>query len=211
VPRQNTLPEDAAIPNLPVATMTAEVAGAVGQPRAGLQPNAPQCQTELMPANPLWSRLRGRGPHPGYLGGLLIDQPVMLRQPNLVAYVTSIRAYPEGLAFSARVEQGLDNGALRSAEPRVMVDFSDGRSWKADPDMIGDCLVPGPRVSSGGSAGASWQTEYWLPALPPPGQVHFSVSVGSATGTASVDGASVIAAARRADDLWSEAGREGEG
>ena len=55
----------------------------------------------------------------------------MLRQPKLAAYITSIRAYPEGLAFSARVEQALDDGALRSTEPRVMVEFPDGRaSWE---------------------------------------------------------------------------------
>ena len=56
----------------------------------------------------------------------------MLRQPKLAAYITSIRAYPEGLAFSARVEQALDDGALRSTEPRVMVEFPDGRSCGND-------------------------------------------------------------------------------
>jgi hypothetical protein len=133
----------------------------------------------------------------------------LLRQPNLVAYVTSIRAYPEGFAFSARVEQAVDDGTLRSAEPRVVVEFPDGRTWKVDPDMLGDCLVAGQRQSSSGSGGASWQADYWLPALSPPGQMRFSVSVGSATGTAWLDGMSVIAAASRADDLWSEPRREG--
>ena len=56
----------------------------------------------------------------------------MLRQPKLAAYITSIRAYPEGLAFSARVEQALDDVALRSTEPRVMVEFPDGRSCGND-------------------------------------------------------------------------------
>ena len=30
------------------------------------------------------------GPHPGYLGGLLAEQLVLLREPNVVAFATNI-------------------------------------------------------------------------------------------------------------------------
>lgn len=154
-----------------------------------------------MPANPLWDQFRWRGPHPGYLGGLLDDQPVLARQPNLVAYVTNIRAYPKGFAFTACVEQAHDDGFLSPGEPHVVVGFADGRSWERDPDMLGDCLVRLRGESgAGGPGGAHWREEYWLPALPLPGPLTFFVSVGPAKWSASIDGAKVVVASTRAQE-----------
>jgi len=157
-----------------------------------------------VPANPLWSELEWRGPHPGYLGGLLRDQPVLIRRATLVAFITNIRVYPEGISFTARVVQATEEGLLSSNEPVVAVGFADGRSWKYDPDMRGDFLIPGGSQQSYGPGGASWDADYWLPFLPADGRVTFSISVGETTGSAFVDATTVLAATSRAIDLWEE-------
>ena len=70
--------------------------------------------------------------------------------------------------------------------------------------MDGDCLVLGGVSLLERAEGVSWRAEYWLPALPTEGPVVFSISVGEYSGTASVDGGTVIAAASRAIDLWDQ-------
>ena len=70
--------------------------------------------------------------------------------------------------------------------------------------MRGDCLIPRASERAWGAEGASWRADYWLPALPTEGPVVFSISVGEYSGTASVDGGTVIAAASRAIDLWDQ-------
>ena len=159
---------------------------------------------------PLWRE--------GELGGLLSEQPVLLRTAILVAYVSNIRVFPGGILFTVVAEQSIEEGPLRSHDsmmtsrpsfsdgPVMTVAFSDGHAWRCDPDpdVRGDCLVLGGVRLSEGPEGASWRADYWLPALPTEGPVVFSIAVGEYSGTASVDGATVIAAAKRAIDLWEQ-------
>jgi len=170
-----------------------------------------------MPNKPLWPQGPWHGPDPSHLGGLLSEQPVLLRTAILVAYVTHIRVFPEGILFTVFAEQSIEEGPLKwtrdqmmpmppsfSDGPVMTVAFSDGRTWRCDPDMRGDFLVLGGVSFSGGPEGASWRAEYWLPALPTEGPVVFSISVGEYSGDGSVDGAAFIAAAKRAIDLWEQ-------
>ena len=41
----------------------------------------------------------------GHLGGLTAEQPIPLREPNLVAFATNIRGFPTGVLFSVAVEE----------------------------------------------------------------------------------------------------------
>jgi len=145
------------------------------------------------------------GPHPGYLGGLLAEQLVLLRAPNLVAFVTNIRAFPQGVLFVVDIEESTDE-ILGGPDPQIVVEFSDGRSFRHDLDSYGDGLLHS-RASewSGRDGGASWRKEFWLPSLPPPGPVTFTVTLGQSerwNGSASLEGRRLADAAKRALDLW---------
>jgi hypothetical protein len=166
-----------------------------------------------MPRKPLRREASRNGPHPGHLGGLLSEQPVLVQDASLVAYITNIRVYPYGLLFTALAEQSIGDGPLKytsdlppssSDEPVVTVTFAKGHRWRNDPDMRGDCLIPRASERAWGPEGASWRADYWLPALPTEGPVVFSISVGEYSGTASVDGGTFIAAAKGAVDLWEQ-------
>ena len=126
----------------------------------------------------------------------------MLREPNVVAYVSRIRAYPAGFAFTAFVEQVGEEGPVRNAEPRVAVRFSDNRTWAEYPYTPGERLVPYEGESTSGPGGVSWRREYWIPALPPSGQVTFTMTVGVLESSATLDGAVIVAASTRSTDLW---------
>jgi hypothetical protein len=140
-------------------------------------------------------------PGPAHLGGLVADQPVVIRDADLVVYVTNIRAFPTGFLFTVVVEQRA-SGSLYGQEPEIEVDFSDGVQWRRDLDMRGNCLHQRGSESSGGPRGSSWRGEFWLPALPVAGPVTFKISVGDRIGLASLDGKVVIESAERAVDLW---------
>jgi hypothetical protein len=155
-----------------------------------------------MPRKPLWGESSLNGPRTGHLGALLSEQPLLVQDANLVAYITNIRVYPFGLLFTALAEEAIADGPLKyssdlppssSDEPNVTVTFSDGHTWRYGPEMRGDCLIPRASERAWGAEGASWRADYWLPALPTEGPVVFSISVGEYSGTASVDGGTVIA------------------
>ena len=98
------------------------------------------------------------------------------------------------------------NEILGDRDPVVVVDFSDGRSYRHDVDLLGDGpLTTRSSESSSGPGGASWKTEFWLATLPPPGPVTFRVRVGKWerwVGSASIEGRRLADAAKRARDLW---------
>lgn len=152
-----------------------------------------------MPKNPRWGWQR---PHPGYLGGVVTGQPVMIREPELVAYISRIAAYPNGFLFTAFVEQSTEEGPGQQVEPRIAVRFSDNRTWAEFPHTPGERLVPCGGESSAGPGGASWRSEYWIPALPPRGEVAFTITVGPVEGSATLEGAAIVHAASHAIDLW---------
>ncbi len=179
-----------------------------------------------MPRNPLWDDLAGQRPHPGYLGGMLDAQPILLREANVVAFVTNVRAYPDGLLFQVVLEQAFDDGTLSrrgpfASEPdvAVSVEFADGSSWsttrfasrsmirdsppRVDPHRVTGRLVELGRSRSGGDGGASWASEYWLPVLPPPGPVVFHVELPNRMGRGTIEGEAIRTAADKAIDLWS--------
>jgi hypothetical protein len=61
---------------------------------------------------------RPRGPDPGYVGGLVPDQPVLVRERDLVAFVTNIRAFVAVALFAVVVEQH-NGGSLFGTELEV--------------------------------------------------------------------------------------------
>lgn len=163
-----------------------------------------------MPRNPLWDDLGQQGPHPGYMGGMLEAQPVLLRESNIVGFVTNVRAYPEGLMFHVVLEQALDDGTLTRSGPleakpsvRVSVEFADGSRWQADEHGGSESLIELEQDRSSGEGGASWFAGYWLPALPPSGPVTFLVDLGDRRGQGRIQGDDIREAARKATDLWS--------
>jgi hypothetical protein len=126
----------------------------------------------------------------------------MIREPELVAYISRITAYPNGFLFTAFVEQAAEEGPAMHAEPRMAVRFSDNRTWAEYPYTPGQRLVPCGSESSTGPGGISWRSDYWIPALPPHGRLAFAVTVGPLEGSAALDGAAIIEASSKATDLW---------
>jgi hypothetical protein len=159
-------------------------------------------QTRSMPKNPRRGVSNSGRPGPGYLGGLVAEQPVVIRDSNVVAYTSHITAYPEGFLFTAFVELASDDGPVPNVEPQIAVRFPDDRTWATFPYTPGERLVPCAGQTSSGPAGASWCMEYWIPDLPPRGQVTFTVTVGPIEGSATLDGAAIIEASSRATNLW---------
>ena len=139
-------------------------------------------------------------PPPGYIGGLLSEQPILLQRPNLVAFLTKVRAYPEGVSFQVAIEE-------RQAEvlERVM-------DWDEEVEVAvtveGDPEPPeifqlGSEASSG-DQGATWLADYWVPRSPGTGQVTFRVTIGDLVGTASLPGALLRSAAALAVDFFQQ-------
>jgi hypothetical protein len=155
-----------------------------------------------MPKNPRWEQNSWRRPYPGYLGGLVAEQPVMIREPDVVAYISRISAYPDGFLFTAFIEQASEEDVVSNAEPQIAVRFPDGRTWAEYPHTPGERLVSCGGESSSGPGGASWRKEYWIPALPPRQNLAFTVTVGPIEGSATLEGAAIIDASSNATDLW---------
>jgi hypothetical protein len=155
-----------------------------------------------MPKNPHWEQSSWRRPYPGYLGGIVAEQPVMIREADVVAYISHIGAYPNGFLFTAFIELASEENPVRNTEPQIAVRFSDDRTWAEYPHTPGERLVPCGSESSSGPGGISWRREYWIPALPPREKVAFTVTIGPIEGSATVDGAAIIDASGQATDLW---------
>jgi hypothetical protein len=128
----------------------------------------------------------------------------MIREPDVVAYISQISAYPNGFLFTAFIfiEQAGEESSARNAEPQIAVRFSDNRTWAEYPYTPGERLVSCGGESSSGQGSSSWRREYWIPALPPREKLAFTVTVGSVEGSATLDGAAIIDASRKATDLW---------
>lgn len=126
----------------------------------------------------------------------------MIRESDVVAYISHISAYPNGFLFTAFIEQAIEEGPVMNAEPKIAVRFSDDRTWAEYPYTPGERLVSCGGESSSGQGGVSWRREYWIPALPPREKVVFTVTVGPIQGSATLDGAAIIDASSKATDLW---------
>jgi hypothetical protein len=156
------------------------------------------------------------------LGGLVVEQPVLIRDKDVIAFITGITAYPAGFSFVARVEARWtreDDPTLdewnRSNIDRngldLVVSFADGQHWHGRRDRSGGGLSGRGVRSSFGDTGTSHQAEYWLASLPSSGPVQFEITLEpptnrgrstSTTGIATVEGELLKQAARRAVDLW---------
>ena len=155
------------------------------------------------------------------VGGLVLEQPVLIRDNDVIAFVTGITAYPAGFSFVMRVEARWTRGDdptldewNRSNVDRngldLVVSFADGQRWHARRDRAGGLIRRGVQ-SSFGDTDTSHKAEYWLASLPSSGPVQFEITLEpptnrgrstSTTGIATVEGELLKQAARRAVDLW---------
>ena len=137
-------------------------------------------------------------PPPGYIGGLLSNQPVLLRRPNLVAYLTKVRAYPTGVLFQVAIEERQPDVLERvmdwDEDVQVAVTVA-GSQDHPDVDQLGS-------EASSGEEGASWLAEYWVSRAPDAGQFIFEVTIGDLVGVASLPGALLQSAAASAIDFF---------
>lgn len=152
--------------------------------------------------DPVWAGIGWKEPDRGHLGGLLSEQPVLIRNETVVAYITNIRCFPGGFLFCACVEQTFVDLDVEQPEPVVEVKFADGTTWPENPDVLGDSLLRLGGTAAGGSERYSWSFEYWVPALPPSGPTTFRIVVGQHAGNGAVDAALFRSAAERATYLW---------
>ena len=147
-------------------------------------------------------RPRGQGREPGRLGGLLSEQPVLIRESNLVAYITDIHVYPTGFAFTAFTGDATERPDRYMTEPRLSVVFADGQFFSDDPGTAEGYLLSTDRQSCTEAGRSIYQTDYWVPILPTSGPVTFSVLIGESSGEASIDSERFVAAADASVDLW---------
>jgi hypothetical protein len=137
-------------------------------------------------------------PPPGYIGGLLSEQPVLLRRPNLVAYLTKVRAYPTGVLFQVAIEERQADVLERVMDGDEDVDVAvtvDGSEDRPDVDQLGS-------EASSGEDGASWLAEYWVSRAPGVGHFIVDVTIGDLAGSASLPGALLQSAAAGAIDFF---------
>ena len=137
-------------------------------------------------------------PPAGYVGGLLSEQPVLLRRPNLVAYLTKVRAFPTGVLFQVAIEERRPDVLERvmdwDEDVQVAVTV-EGSQDDPDVDQLGS-------EASSGEDGASWLAEYWVSHAPGVGRFTFEVTIGDLAGSASLPGALLQSAAASAIDFF---------
>jgi hypothetical protein len=148
---------------------------------------------------------------------------VLVRTDEIAVAIPSVRAYPTGFDFQVSVRLRRDHGpqlgmALHgplghtSADDifRLAVVFADGRVLSnlgplADPGASPEhgILMPG----GGGGGGRSYDLDYWVHPLPPPGRLTFVCewpSFAVPQTEADLDAAAILAASARAQPLWPE-------
>ena len=148
---------------------------------------------------------------------------ILARTQEAAIAVGSVRAYPNGFEFTAhvRLRRAPETDALfadpfelqrpgRNVPPgalRLGIMYADGRRAATtepalpvdDPDRL--ILQP----DSGGGDDLSYDQDFWVHPLPPPGPVALVVSwsqQGIAEARAELDGAAIGQAAQRAVILW---------
>jgi hypothetical protein len=182
------------------------------------------------------------GPPDNVLPGVVAVQLFVARTQDTVVAVTGIRAYPDGLGFtlSLRLRRmgahdewwlgsgPLDDpfgygpfagGRLREEFLRFGVRFADGRkatnlSGPPLPHDDQDPQAPVLMLGGGGGGGRSWDVDYWLWPLPPPGTLEFVCAWPARhipESCVEVDTGPILQAAGRAVSLWPDDTDPGEG
>ena len=171
------------------------------------------------------------------LPGSVPAELVLIRTEQVAVAVGSVRAYPNGFEFTVHVRwrgagdtdwpyhggpferHGNRRGGPASEDAlRLGVLYADGRRaattggspWR-DPDAEPGRLV----LEQGGGGGndRSWDSDFWVYPLPPPGPVTLLASwleQGVTETRAELDGAAIRDAAGRAVTLWPEEPEEPE-
>lgn len=173
---------------------------------------------------PLVSLPDWAGPAHNVLGMPVGERAVLIHRPDLVIAVTSMVAFPNGVAFQLLIQgtdPGIDEtlfGPRRSRERtlsdevlRFGVATADGTAasysaWYAaegaDPPA-----APYLRGGGGGGGAGRWEHGYWLWPLPPEGDFEFVCewpALDVPETHVAVDPAPIRAAAARALTLWDE-------
>jgi hypothetical protein len=176
----------------------------------------------VSPLKPAW-------PGENVLPGMAPVAVILARTEQTVVAVTGIRAYPAGFGFTLhlrlrdlRRRQGREFWPFRELGPhrgppwpdevlRLTVQFADGRSVSSldpprssAPDPDRPMLSSGPGTG-GGVDGWSFDMEYRVRPLPPPGPLAFICAWpgrGIPTSRMEVDGGAIRAAAGAAVTLW---------
>ncbi len=156
----------------------------------------------------------GQGEEPdGWLGAMVPVEAVLVRTEQVVARLTTLRAYPAGMSLVLELRtpheltpqwhpyEPVAGGRLPRGLIRFDVRYADGSRASSLADADGLTLVA---TASTGSLHAEART-FWLRPLPPPGPVTFSL-VWPAAGiteavSCTVDGESIRDAAARAEPL----------
>jgi hypothetical protein len=175
--------------------------------------------------------MQADGPPSWVLPVTVAGAVMLVSEPGVLMSVGPICAYPNGFVFyltiglNPRYRAGVPvnlrayTDQERSVATKLRVRFSDGRVadslslYAAD---AGDLVL---RFSGGRLAISDFlpvpraESRWWVPSLPPPGPVEFTVFLRGAaepTGRAQVDGSQIIDAAGGSQVLWPAAGSGAE-
>ncbi len=195
------------------------------------------------PAGPLMMPVAETGspwlrPPQDVLAGVVAVEVVVARSDDTVVAVTGVRAFPTGFGFTLsvrlRTQPGPDTwlwqhagvldhpllaaGELPDEVLRFGVRFADGRKattldphpWDTEQEPQGPVLLQ----HGGGGGGRSWDMEYWVWPLPPPGLVAFACEwpLRQLSETlVEIDSLPIIQAAGRAAQLWPHDGTQHTG
>jgi hypothetical protein len=167
------------------------------------------------------------------LPGMAPVAAILARTEDTVVAVTGIRAFPTGFGFTLNLRaRNLDPRERRGFWPfhelgphrgppwsdevlRLTIEFADGRSVTNIDPSPSDPAVPAfeqPMLSRGPGTGGqgvdswSFEMDYRVRPLPPPGPLAFAcvwLARGIPSARVEVDGAAVLQAADAAVTLWS--------
>jgi hypothetical protein len=173
------------------------------------------------PPRPAWVRPED------VLPAIVAADLVLARTGEFAAAIPVLRAYPSGFAFhlAVRLRVADDEGRMSSAlhgpygHPRgrpdndmfrLAVVYADGRTAAnvgptRHPLEPGDELMLSPE--GGGGGGHSWDLNFWVHPLPPPGPLVFICewpAGGVPESRAEIDAQLLLDASARAVQLWPE-------
>jgi hypothetical protein len=166
---------------------------------------------------PVWDR-----PSEGTLGAIVPVGEILCRNEHVVISLDAVRAYPNGFVIDCVILRNPDEAArepfppMRDPQlgfPRVGVRFANGQTAgrRAERPFVpqardddGIPTSPTTRPTGGGGAGSMYRFSTWVFPLPPPGPLEVFVALGDVLeGQATIDGGEIVAAAQRAQVIWS--------
>lgn len=183
----------------------------------GFFDDAPEPEPEEHPEedfrSPPWA-----GPPENEIGGTLPIDRVVVNTGEVAVALVRFTAYTTGLEFSLVAKRAPDAGPRRTGrrlgapleeDPadglRFGLGFSDGRKVLADSWRGGESDPPILWELGGHGSERSWEQDYWLWPLPPPGELTAVISwptLGPEERSVALDAGAILAAADRAVVLW---------